>query len=127
MIGENHIGLLRNLPREDFNGEVNQALTDSLQELVACVEPALPRNGNTLHACVIDDVQINRITLGDRDCRVQLHFFASARRGIGNVKELECIAGRGVAVIDSTGRVCYQQVAFSEEPAFIAHDLGGGD
>jgi hypothetical protein len=127
MIGEKHIDFLKNLPVQEFDHELQQELTDSLQELVACVEPALPHDGDTLHGCVIDDFQVQRIRLGDRDCRVKLRFLASARQGMGAVKELERITGRGEAVIDDDGRVRYQDVAFAAEPAFLAHDLGGGD
>jgi hypothetical protein len=127
MIGGNHLQFLKNLPPQDFDREVQQALTDSLQELVACVEPALRRDGNTLHACVIDDFQVKRIKLGERDCRLQLRFRASARRGIGALKEMERITGRGEAVIDDDGQVHYQHVAFAGEPTYVAHDLGGSD
>ena len=127
MARENHIHFLKNLPPRDFRREVHQALTDSLQELVACVEPSLPRDGNALHACVIDHFQIQRIKLGERDCRVRLRFLASARQGVGAGKRLEHITGRGEAVIDDDGRVCYHDVVQAGEPAFIAHDLGGSD
>jgi hypothetical protein len=127
MIRDNHIDFLKKLPPREFQREVHQDLTDSLQELVACVEPALPRGDNTLHGCVIDELLVNGIKLGDRDCRIELRFLASARHGIGSVKELEHITGRGEAVIDDRGRVHYRDVAFAEDPAFIAHDLGGGD
>jgi hypothetical protein len=127
MARTNHIRFLKQLPPPEFDQEVRQELTDSLQELVACVEPGMPHEGDTLHACVIDDFQVQRVMLGDRDCRVQLRFLASARQGIGAVKELERITGRGEAVIDDDGRVRYQDVAFAGEPAFVAHDLGGGD
>jgi hypothetical protein len=127
MIRENHIDFLKNLPPRELDYEVRQSVTDSLQELVACVEPALPRAGDTLHGCVIDEFQIQRVKLGEYDCRVQLRFLASARQGIGGVKEMERITGRGEAVIEDDGSVRYQDVAFAEEPAYVAHDLGGGD
>src|SRR4051812_3135175 len=94
MTGENHIRFLKDLPPREFDRELHRALTDSLQELVSCVEPALPRDGNTLHGCVIDDFQVQRIKLGESDCRVQLRFLASARNGVGSVKEMERITGR---------------------------------
>jgi hypothetical protein len=125
--GEDHMHFLKNLPPRDFDREVRQALTDSLQELVACVQPALPRDDNTLRGCVIDDFEVKRIKLGERDCRVQLRFRASSRRGIGGVKELEQITGHGEAVIEDDGKVHYQDVAFAGEPAYLPHDLGGGD
>jgi hypothetical protein len=127
MIGGNHVHFLKNLPPQELDRELRQTLTDSLQELIACVEPALRHDGNTLHACVIDDFQVRRIKLGERDCRVQLRFRASARHGMGPVKEMERITGRGEAVIDADGQVHYRGVAFAGEPAYVAHDLGGGD
>ncbi len=127
MIGENHIHFLKALPPRDLDRAIHQALTDSLQELVACVEPGVPRDGTTLQACVIDDFQVHGVRLGERDCRVKLRFVASARHGIGAGKELERITGRGEAVIDDGGRVWYQHVACAGEPSYVAHDLGGSD
>jgi hypothetical protein len=127
MIGKSHIRFLKRLPPRELDREVRQELTDSLQELVACVEPALPREDGTPRACVIDDFQVQEVDLGERDCRVQLRFLASARHGMGAVKELKSIAGRGEAVIADDGRVRYRYVAFAGEPTFVGHDLGGGD
>jgi hypothetical protein len=127
MIGVNHIDFLKNLPPPEFDREVQRAVTNSLQELVACLEPTLPHAGDTLHACVIDDFQVQRVRLGERDCRVQIRFLGSARQGVGVLKEMERIAGRGEAVIEDDGHVRFQDVAFAKEPAFVSHDLGGGD
>jgi hypothetical protein len=127
MIGGNHVHFLKTLPPQDFDRAVEQALTDSLQELLACVEPTLRRDADTLHACVIDDFQVGRVKLGDGDCRVDLRFRASARHGIGAMKEMERITGRGEAIIDADGHVRYEDVAFAEDPAYVSHDLGGGD
>lgn len=122
-----HIDFLENLSPADFNRELKQELTDSLQELVACIEQSLPQAGNTLHACVIDDFQVQDINLSDRDCRVQIRFNASTRQGIGASKHLEGIVGRAEAVIDDDSRVKFRAVTFAEEQTFVAHDLGGGD
>src|SRR5882724_10327755 len=122
-----HIDFLENLSPAEFNRELKQELTDSLQELVACIEQSLPQGGNTLRACVIDDFQVQDVNLGERACRVQIRFNASARQGIGASKHLEGIVGRAEAVIDDASRVTYQAVGIAEEQTFVAHDLGGGD
>jgi hypothetical protein len=122
-----HIEFLAKLSAPELNHELKQELTDSLQELVACIEQSLPLGGNTLHGCVIDDFQAQKIDLGDHNCRVQIRFNASARQGIGSTKNLEGIVGRAEAVIDDSSRVTYRAVAFAEEQTFVAHDLGGGD
>ncbi len=124
---ENHIEFLRELPPPALEGTVKQELTDGLQELVACLERCLPLGGNTLHSCVIDDFQLHAPVLTERECRIPLRFNASARQGVGGAAQLERIAGRAEAVIDEEGRVSYQRVTFGEEPAFLPHDLGGGD
>jgi hypothetical protein len=123
----NHIEFLESLSPADFNRELKQELTDSLQELVACIDQSLPQGDNTQHACVIDDFQVQSINLNERDCRVQIRFNASARQGIGAAKQLEGIVGRAEAVIDESSRVKYRAVTFAEEQTFVAHDLGGGD
>jgi hypothetical protein len=127
MINHNYYNFLGSLSPQDFGREVKQTVTDSLHELVACIKRSLRRERTTLHACVIDDFQVRRIVLGDHDCRVRVHFRASARHGIGAVKELERVTGYGEAIIDEVGRLRYQNVVFAGERDFIAHDLGGSD
>src|SRR6516225_3438948 len=83
MIGHaSHVEYLKTLTPAELEQELNQAITDSLQELVACVQKALPQGGNTLHACVIDDFQIIETELRDHECLVRFRFTASARQGI---------------------------------------------
>src|SRR6266702_2962637 len=118
----NHIEFLESLSPAEFHRELKQELTDSLQELVACIEHSLPQGGNTMRACVIDDFQVQDINLGERDCRAQIRFNASARQGIGASKHLEGIVGRAEAVIDDSSRVKFRAVAFAEEQTFVAHD-----
>jgi hypothetical protein len=127
MIHESHIGSLKELSARALHRELRREITDSLQDLVACVEPALPLEGNTLHACVIDDFQIQHIELDGRECRVHLSFTASARHGISADKKLERISGRADSVLDDRGCLTYCGAVFSEEPAFVGHDLGGSD
>jgi hypothetical protein len=127
MAGQNLTRLLKSLSPRELDREVQRLLTDSLQELVAAVEPAVPREYDALQACVIDDFDVQQIECTDRECRVQLRFRASARHGVGADKELERITGRAEAVIDEVGWVRYRDVAFAEELAFVGHDLGGGD
>jgi hypothetical protein len=128
MIGHaSHVEYLKTLTPAELEQELNQAITDSLQELVACVQKALPQGGNTLHACVIDDFQIIETELRDHECLVRFRFTASARQGISGSKSLEQISGRAETIIGDQGHVAYQGVVFAEEPAYLAHDIGGGD
>jgi hypothetical protein len=122
-----YIDFLRDLSRPEFDREIRQQITDSLQELVACVERALPLESNTLHACVIDDFVIQNVNLVDHECHVQFRFTASARHGVSGGKSLERISGRAETVIDDDRQVTYRGIVFAEEPAFVGHDLGGGD
>jgi hypothetical protein len=124
---ESHIGYLKGLTPPERDRELKQALTDSLQELVASVERALPLAGNTLHSCVIDDFQLQAPALDERECRVPLRFSASTRQGSAGSTRLEQIAGQAQAVIDDQGRVTFQDVRFTEDQAFVPHDVGGGD
>jgi hypothetical protein len=124
---DNHITFLKGLAPPQRDRELRQELTDSLQELVAAVEPCLPQGGNTLHSCVIDDFEVRQVELGERDGRVCLRFSGSARQGVGGAASLERITGVAEAVIDDRGRVSYRDVRFAEEPTFVAHDVGGGD
>jgi hypothetical protein len=124
---DNHIAFLKGLAPHDRDRELRQELIDSLQELVAVVERFLPLGGNTLHACVIDDFQVEHVQLEEGAGRVRVHFSASARQGVGGAASLEQITGRADAVIDGRGRVTYHDVHYAEEPAFVAHDVGGGD
>jgi hypothetical protein len=128
MIGhDSHIGYLTDLPQLQRDAELTQEVTDSLQDLVACIERLLPSAGNTLHSCVIDDFQIVFSELRAQDCRVVLRFSASVRQGMGSAARLDSLTGRAEAVIDERGRVTYCDVRFADEPAYVAHDLGGGD
>jgi hypothetical protein len=124
---KSHIGFLTSLPPQEFNRELTQELTDSLPELVACIEPTLPSTGDTLRGCVIDEFQMGDVALAGGECHVHLRFSASARQGIGSTKKIERIAGRAEAVIDDARRVSFRGVAFNTERSFVAHDLGGGD
>jgi len=124
---ESHIAFLKSLAPAALNRELKQELTDSLQELVACIEQSLPQAGNTLHGCVIDDFQVQKIDLDEHACRIPIRFSASARDGTGPSKHMESIAGRAEAVIHEDSRVTFQGVGFAEDQTFIAHDLGGGD
>jgi hypothetical protein len=123
----NHIAFLKSLAPPALNRELKQELTDSLQELVACIEQSLPQQGNTLHGCVIDDFQVQKIDLAEHSCRIPIRFSASARDGTGPSKQMESIAGRAEAVIHEDSHVTFQGVGFAEDQTFIAHDLGGGD
>jgi hypothetical protein len=128
MIGQDdYIEYLRDLSPPDLEREVHQEVADALQELVACIERALPLGGNTLHSCVVDDFQLHQPVVGDRECRARLRFDASARQGVGGAARLERLAGHAEAAIDRRGRVSFRGVTFTEEPAFVAHDIGGGD
>jgi hypothetical protein len=122
-----YVGFLRDLSRPEFDREIRQQITDSLQELVAAIERALPIEANTLHACVIDDFVVQNVELGDDECRVQFRFTASGRHGVSAGKSLERISGRAETLIDDDRNVRYRNVVFAEEPAFVGHDLGGGD
>ncbi len=122
-----HMAFLRGLAPADFDRELRQELKDSLQELVAVIERDLPLGGNTLHGCVIDDFQVQKTEPADRECRVRLRFSASARQGVDAAVSLEQIVGTAEAVIDDAGRVRYREVRFAEDPAFVPHDVGGGD
>jgi hypothetical protein len=122
-----YVEFLRGLSRPEFDREIRQQITDSLQELVACVERALPLDGNTLHACVIDDFQVQNVDIDDDVCRVQFRFSGSARHGVSAGKTLGRITGRAEMLIDEDRQVAYRGVVFAEEPTFVGHDLGGGD
>ena len=124
---DTHTHFLMELPPAERDAELREELRDSLQELVACIERSLPLDGNTLHSCVIDEFQILRSQLREDDCCVLVRFNASARQGIGNGAWQEHIAGAAEAVIDEQGWVSYRNVQIAEEPAFVGHDLGGGD
>jgi|SRR5947209_6222677 len=124
---DTHIHFLMEMPPAERDAELRQELSDSLQELVACIERSLPLGGNTLHSCVIDEFQILKSQVREEDCRILLRFSASARQGIGNAAQLRHISGGAEAYIDDQGRVNYCNVRFAEEPAFVGHDLGGGD
>jgi hypothetical protein len=124
---DNHIAYLKSLAPAALNSALKQELTDSLQELVACIEQSLPQPGNTLHGCVIDDFQVQRIDIDEHACRVPIRFSASARDGTGPSKHLECIAGRAEAVIHEDSHITFQGVGFAEDQIFIAPDVGGGD
>ena len=124
---ENHIQFLKELPPAEFDREVRQEITDSLQDLVARVERALPLEGDTLHACVIDDFHVHSAELKEQECQVRFSFVASARHGVPGSGHRERIAGRADTAIDTAGHVDYRGVVFGEEPAFVSHDLGGGD
>jgi hypothetical protein len=121
------MGFLKSLAPKEFRRELTQELTDSLPELVACIEPALPSTGDTLRGCVIDEFQMDDVEVDGRECHVQLRFSASARQGMGSTKKIERIAGRAEAVIDDARRVSFRGVAFNTDRTFVAHDLGGGD
>jgi hypothetical protein len=122
-----YLEFLRGLSRPEFDREIRQQITDSLQDLVACVERALPLESNTLHACVIDDFVVQNIDIDDEACRVQFRFTGSARHGVSAGKSLERISGRAETLIDGDRHVTYRGVVFAEEPTFVGHDLGGGD
>src|SRR5580704_3389804 len=124
---ENHMRFLKSLAPQEFRRELSQELTDSLPELVACIEPALPSTGDTLRGCVIDEFQLGDVEVAGRECHIQLRFSASARQGLGSTKKIERIAGRAEAVIDDARRVSFRRVAFNTDRTFVAHDLGGGD
>jgi hypothetical protein len=124
---ESHMGFLKSLAPQEFKRELTQELTDSLPELVACIEPALPSTGDTLRGCVIDEFQMGDVEVAGRECRVQLCFSASARQGMGSTKKIERIAGQAEAVIDDARHVSFRGVAFNTDRSFVAHDLGGGD
>ena len=124
---KSHMGYLKGLAPQEFKRELTQELTDSLPELVACIEPALPSTGDTLRGCVIDEFQMGDVDVAGRECHVQLRFSASARQGMGSTKKIERISGRAEAVIDDARRVSFRGVAFNTDRSFLAHDLGGGD
>ena len=128
MIGHaSHVDHLRELTRDQLDRELRQELTDSLQELVACVEQSLPPKGNTLRSCVIDDFEIDRVELGTQECRVNLRFNASVRLGGKALGDLEHMTGRAIAAIGADGRLAYHRVCFTEDTAYFPHDVGGGD
>ena len=80
MIGhESQIALFKGLPPRELDRELKQKITDSLQELVACVERALPLEADTLHGCVIDDFDIQHVDLADHECRIRFCFVGSVR------------------------------------------------
>jgi hypothetical protein len=122
-----HISLLTDLPPAQRDAELRRVLGDFLQELVACIERSLPLDGNTLHSCVVDDFDIQESKLRRHDCRVTVHFSGSARQGVGSTARLERLTGCAEAVIDEQGGVTYRVVRFTEEPAVVAPDIGGGD
>ncbi len=124
---QSHMGFLKSLAPQEFKRELTQELTDSLPELVACIEPALPDTGDTLRGCVIDEFQLGEVEVTGAECHVQVRFSASARQGVGATKKIERIAGRAEAVIDDARRVSFRGVTFNTDRSFVAHDLGGGD
>ena len=69
---DDYIEFLRPLSPAELEREVRAHLADALQELVACIERALPLGGNTLHGCVVDEFQLQRPVVGERECRAAL-------------------------------------------------------
>lgn len=124
---ESHTQFLAGLPAAQRDAQLRQELTDSLQELVACIERSLPLGGNTLHSCMIDEFEMQKSELRGDDCRVLVRFKASARQGVGGAAALERITGCAEAVISDRGSVSYRDVRFAEDPAVVAPDIGGGD
>src|SRR5438105_1863834 len=100
-----YIDFLRELSRPEFDREIRQQITDSLQELVARIERALPTEANTLHACVIDDFVVQHVELADQECRVHLRFTASGKHGVSANSGLERISGRAETLIDDDRHV----------------------
>jgi hypothetical protein len=122
----NSIDVLKGLPQAKLYRQLQRLLSDSLQALVAELEHAAAVRGLRYRSCVVDEIRIGRVEMHEQECRVLVRFNASAQQ-TGTQRRLTRLAGVADASIDDAGTVTYSNVVFTEEQAFEAHDVGGGD
>ena len=125
--GESYLDALRKLSPKDRDEQIYEELTDCLHELVRAVERAHADEHGPVQGCVIDDLFIEDVELGEDECVVGLTFSATADLGEPEAEDADRITGDAEAVFDVDGNVAFRSAAIVKEHAIMTHDVGAGD
>jgi hypothetical protein len=120
-----YITFLKSLPRAEVDRTLEHSLSDTLEQLGVAITSAAVARGHALHNCVVDDLQLVRAEVGEKECRAFLRFVASARRGETGRRGSERLSGSAEVSIDDAGAVSYLGITLTEERGFVPNDEGG--
>ncbi len=120
-----HLAYLKSLPPAELDRALERTLCDTIEQLGVAINSFTAARGHGMRNCVVDDLQLTRAELSEKDCRVVVRFSASAHYGATGRKDNERLSGSADASIDDTGAVSYLRITLAEERSFIPHDEGG--
>ncbi len=120
-----HIAFLNGLPRAELDSALERTLRDTVGQLGVAIKSVAAARGHSMRNCVVDDLQITRAELHEKDCRVVLRFSAAAFYGETGRRDNERLSGSAEASVDDAGAVNYLGITLTEERGFVPHDEGG--